>query len=115
MDTFDLAGIPTTGPIPADLDPSPSAWRPLPPGEVTDSRRRFGAEHRAYARDLCSFMRDAGTRKVAEQVRAPLGWRKLSQRHVTVNTRPGAPRPWCQLPGTAVAGLLVSWSVWTTP
>ena len=60
MDTLNLAAMPTTGHVvAADLEQVTLDLAPVPLDEVLDFRRQHGDQHRAYARDLRQFVRDA--------------------------------------------------------
>ena len=71
MATLDLAGMPTTGHVvAADLEQVTLDLAPVPLDEVLDFRRQHGDQHRAYARDLRQFVRDAAALAPADQEQA---------------------------------------------
>ena len=77
MATLDLAGMPTTGHVvAADLEQVTLDLAPVPLDEVLDFRRQHGDQHRAYARDLRQFVRDAAALAPADQEQAFLDRRE---------------------------------------
>lgn len=59
LDTLDMEPLPTAGQVVAsDLEQVTLDLAPVPLDEVLDFRRQYGAEYRAYARDLRKFIRD---------------------------------------------------------
>jgi hypothetical protein len=70
LDTLNLAGMPTTGHVvAADLEQVTLDLAPVPLDEVLDFRRQHGDQHRAYARDLRQFVRDAAVLTQADRDR----------------------------------------------
>jgi hypothetical protein len=59
LETLDKPVLPTAGHVIAlDLEQVTLNLTPIPLDEVLDFRRQYGAEHRAYVRDLRHFVRD---------------------------------------------------------
>ena len=77
LDTLDLAAMPTTGHVvAADLEQVTLDLAPVPLDEVLDFRRQHGDQHRAYARDLRQFVRDAAALTQADREQALLDRRE---------------------------------------
>ena len=77
MDTLNLAAMPTAGHVvTAELEQVTLDLGPVPLDEVLDFRQQHGAQHRAYARDLRQFVRDAAALTQADQHQAFLDRRE---------------------------------------
>jgi hypothetical protein len=77
MDTLNLAALPTAGHVvTADLEQVTLDLGPAPLDEILDFRQQHGPQHRAYARDLRQFVRDAAALSQADQHQAFLDRRE---------------------------------------